>query len=458
MNKKLIPVFLASASLFMASCGKPTVSSSSKPVESSSETQEFKVSRAFRYLDYDLQEIAECDNAGWYYKPIESLDYDVYADIMMKNSQEEEVPEETETEGEISPQADEVEEEEEVYVYNPEEWSALGIGLDIEDGSLMLNGRKSSSISGLTGELLLNEVKLWEVTDGIETYQKVSGIKGYLDGETSAMYLDLSNASLLRLALVELVRQGYPGNDEWNLASKTKIPLDETANLVLGVMMPWSDRSASLYTRMMEAIKTSYGEEGSEYCYFDNSKVKTGYYLNWIVNDFSTLTDMLGDIIDGTSYPSIVKNYVKDYIESYSDYVEDFKMNLAFSWTQDELRSVSMTVEAKLNEELIISELTADDSIYIKNLSFEGKFMPLTDKAAEFTLPNLDRYEEMQEIVGLTDQERPGIGDIGGETDQDEIDAYIDAIKDWIENNGGGEGDGDGWIDEVRDWISGIIG
>ncbi|GEM_PF-6010389 len=455
MNKKLIPVFLASASLFMASCGKPATSSSSKPVETTSETEEFKVSRAFRYLDYDLQEIAECDNAGWYYKPIESLDYDVYADIMMKNSTEEEVPEETETEPEIATQADE--EEEEVYVYNPEDWTGLGIGLDIEDGSLMLNGRKSSSISGLTGELLLNEVKLWEVTNGIETYQKVSGIKGYLDGETSALYVDLSNASLLRLALVELVREGYPGNDEWNLASKTKISMDETDTMLLGLMMPWSDRSASLYTRVIESIKTSYGEEGSEYCYFDNSKVKTGYYLNWIVNDFSTLTDMLGDIIDGTSYPTVVKNYAKDYIESYADYVDDFKMNLAFSWTQDELRSVSMTVQAKLNEEKIISELTADSSIYIKNISFEGKFMPLTDKAAEFSLPNLDRYEEMQEIVGLTDQERPGIGDVG-DTSQDDIDAYIDAIKDWIENNGGEGGDGDGWIDEVRDWISGIIG
>ncbi|MCQ2797336.1 MAG: hypothetical protein MJ241_02605 [Bacilli bacterium] len=468
MNKKICPIVLASASLFMASCGKGPQSSGTNDIISSIlESSEFKVSRAFRYLDFNLQEIAECDNSGWYYKPIESLDYDLFADLMIKNQPVEDVPEEEPTEGEeqtpeISAQA---EDDEEPYVYNPDDWNNLGIGLDIEEGSLLLNGRTSSDISGLKAEVLLNECKLWMVSDGLETYQKVAGIKGYFDGETEAAYLDLSNASLLRLALIELVRQAYPGNDEWTLTSKTMIPLDENDLMLAKLMMPWSNRSAAIYSRLVDSIKSSYGTEGTDYCYFDNSKVKTGYYLNWIVNDISTLTTMVDDIVDNTNYPNFIKDYVKDYISSYTDYIRDFKMNIGISWTQDELRSVSLTVEAKLDEEKQIAELTEDSAMYIKSLSFEGKLMPLMDKAAEFTLPNLERYDEMQEIVGLTDQEKPTPGEDTPETDWD---AYLDAIRQWIEENGGsgdwnwpgsggGEG-GDDWRDRIDDWMSSILG
>ncbi len=477
MNKKIGTLLLATASLFMASCGSKidsSSSSSSMTPETSSELPAFKASKALRYLDIDLQDIAECDNAGWYYKPLETLDYDIYADVMMKATEDEEVTETDTSSESASTVSDSLDEsasqedssEEETYVYNPDDWTALGIGLDVENGSLMLNGRTSEDITGLTGELIMNECKLWEISDGVETYQKVSGVKGYLDGATSSLYADLSNASLLRLALIELVRQAYPDNSEWSIGSKTKITIDDNALTLLKLLTPWSNRSASVYSKLVDTIKSDYGTDGTDYCYFDNAKVKTGYYLNWIVNDVATLEDMADDIIGGTSYPTFAKDYIKKLLASYTDYIDDFKMSIGISWTQDELRSFNLAVQAKLDEDKITAKLTSDDSIYIKSLSFEGKFMPMVDSAAEFDLPDLAKYDEMPEIVGLTDQEIfPDYS--GGSTGDETIDSYLERIKQWIEENGGDTGDwdipggddgDDDWRTKVDDWLSSMIG
>ncbi len=474
MNKKIGTLFLATASLFMASCGSKNDSSSSSSYpmsETTSEVPEFKASKALRYLDMDLQDIAECDNAGWYYKPLETLDYDIYADVVIKEEADTEEDTSSESSSGVSDTLDEnasdgAENEEDTYVYNAEEWTTLGIGLDVENGSLMMNGRTSKDITGLTGELIMNECKLWEVSDGIESYQKVSGIKGYLDGATSSFYADLSNASLLRLAVIELVRNAYPDNVEWSIGSKTKITIDDDMLTLLKLFTPWSNRSASIYSKLVDTIKDDYGTEGTDYCFFDNTKVKTGYYLNWVVEDVATLEEMADDIIDGTSYPTFAKDYLKELIKTYTDYIDDFKMNIGISWTQDELRSFNLTVQAKLDEDKVIDELTTEDSVYIKNLSFEGKFMPMIDSAAEFTLPDLGKYDEMPEIVGLTDQEIfPDYG--GGSTGDETIDSYIERIKKWIEENGGdtgdwdipgGSGDDDDWRTKIDDWLSSMIG
>ena len=441
MKKRIAALLIASASLLTISCGKNETSSSSMNTPISSvEPAEFKASRAFRYLQFDLEELAEQKDGGWYYEPIESLDYDVYAEMAMKSTNEE---------------------------TGEEKWSSTGIGLDIEEATLLLNGRDSSTAKGLTAQLDLDKCKLWMVNDNFPMYQKGPHITAFYNGADEAAYLDLSDASLLRLALVQLVNQMYgpeepeepldpiegeePVEEEkWNLPSRSKIPLKEREKFYLNLLSPLTNRSDALYKRFVSRIKEIYGENGTDYCYFANEKVKDGFYLNWEINDFDELTNMVGDIITNSGYTATVGDAIKDELDSIGDTIKTFKMTAGLSWTQDEFRSITLTVEADFDEDKVKANLEEGATSYIKYIGMEGKFMPIFEKAAKITLPNLSKFEEIEEIPGMESEEN------------DEFYKWLNDLLNRGDNNiewtWPSLGDDEDWEETIRDWLSSIRG
>lgn len=438
MKKNVLALVLAASSLLAVSCGSNNASSSSyNPPVSSSEPAEFKASRAFRYLQFDLEELAEQKDGGWYYEPTESLDYDVYADMVNLTTNEE---------------------------TGEEKWVSMGIGLDIEEATLLLNGRDSNTAKGLTAELDLDKCKLWMVNDNFPAYQKVPHITGYYNGADESAYLDLSDASLLRMAIVQLVNQMY-GSEEpeepiegeeptevekWNLASRTRIPLHEREKFFINLLSPLTNRSDALYKRLVSRIKEIYGENGTDYCYFDNERVKDGFYLNWEINDFEELSNMLTDILTNSGYSGMISDAVKDEFTAFGETLESFKLDAGISWTQDELRSISLTLEARFDEDKVKANLEEDATSYIKYIGAEGKFMPIFEKAAKITLPDLSKFVDMEPIPGM---------------EEDENDEYFKILNDLLTRGDNTPewtwpdlGDDEDWGENIRDWLSSIRG
>ncbi|MCQ2772346.1 MAG: hypothetical protein MJ238_03615 [Bacilli bacterium] len=443
MKKNIAVMLLASSALLAVSCGSNNASSSSSnwynPI-SSSEPEEIKVKKAFRYLRGDLEEIAEQNNSGFLYSPIENLDYDVMINMANKSEDEE---------------------------TGEEKWTSAGFGLDIEEGTILLNGCNSSSPKGLLAEVDLEKVKLWQIIDNLEVYQKVPRLSAYYDGESEAAYVDFSDAALLRLLLNTLIRESFPEEEEpvvpeeggeismpveetpWSLPTRLKLPQGEREKFLLNLLTPVSNRMGSVVNWLVDRIQSSYGENGSDYCYFDPTQVKSGYYLQWNVNDIEELSSMVTDILSNSGYNQIIIDSVSSVIDNLADSIESFSLKAGISWTYEELRSISLTVEAKFDDEYQKANLEEDASSYLSYIAMEGKFTPILEAASEIKKPDFSKYSEMDPIPGQEEAE-----------DNDDFWKLLNDLLNREDNTPEWTWPdfGDDWEDEIRDWISSILG